>query len=505
MIRILIFILSAVFVAATLTVLFGIDGLIQTEAFGQKLSIHAGFAAGVAIIVIVGAIFVTVWIKDVLALPSKIEAREREARRLRGIQALTRGLEAVAVGDAADAQHHARVARRNLDESSLTRFLTAQAAQLSGDEETAGDNFKLMLEAPETEFLGLRGLYLLASRAGDKTAARAHAERAFRLRSNAAWAFDSVVDLGLERGAWGETREAIATGAKNGAVAPEKARRAEAALLAADAYAAAASGETATALEEAEAAYKLAPALTPGAVLAAQLHAAAGRRARAAKILEQSFAEAAHPALIKTHERLYADETDDRRAGRLKRIADRRPMARDAKLAYAKAALIMDDFKEAIAILEPLLLETATSGDFALMAQAVASGKEGREADAAARPWLERAAAARRDPALGADGEFHFTREGWARLVREFMEHGRIAPPPLEDAPPGLSEDDRRLLAAPPIVVDAGAGLLSDAAPAKESPLRIGKAPDDPGAAEGVSEEAEAAAARAVAAAGRVS
>lgn len=505
MIRILIFILSAVFVAATLTVLFGIDGLIQTTAFGQRLSIHAGAAAGIAIVIFIGAIFLTMWIKDALALPAKIEAREREARRVRGIQALTRGLEAVAVGDAADAQHHARVARRNLDESALTRLLTAQAAQLSGDEATAGDNFTLMLEAPETEFLGLRGLYLLAVRAGDKTGARIHAERAFRLRPNASWAFESVVELGLERGAWGETREAIAIGSKNGAIAPDKAKRAESALIAADAYAAAASGERAEALAEAEAAYKLAPSLAPAAVLAARLHAAAGRRARAAKILEQAFAEAAHPALVKTHERLYADETEERRAGRLKRIADRRPAARESKVAYARAALIMGDFKEAIAILEPLLLETATSGDFALMADAVAGGKEGREADAAARPWLERAAAARQDPTPGADGEFHFTREGWARLVREFMEYGRLAPPPLEDAPPGLSEDDRRLLAAPPIVVDAGAGLLSEAGASKEGPATIRKTPDDPGADGGESEEAEAAAARAVAAAGRVS
>lgn len=498
MIRILIFILAVVFVAATVTILLGVGGLIQAEAFGAKITLHAGFAAAIVIALFVLAIYATSWVKDLIALPAKIEAEAREAHHRRGVEAVTRGLEAVAVGDAADAQHHARVARRHLDDSSLTRFLTAQAAELAGDSRSAAEDFGAMLDHPETEFLGLRGLYLLAERAGDKPRAREFAERAFRLRPNAAWAFRSVVELGLERGAWRETGEAIEMGAKNGAVAPDKARRAEAALLAANAYAAAATGDIGVALDEAERAAKLAPALAPAAVLAARLHAEAGRRARAAKLLEAAFAEAPHPALVEAHERLYRQETDDRRAERLRRIAARRPTARAAKRAEARAALILGEHKEAISILEPLLLETASPADFALMAEAAAAGKSGAEADAAARPWLLRAAAARRDPTPGADGEFHFTREGWARLVKEFMEHGRLAPPPLEEAPPGLSEDDRLLLAAPAVVEDARAGRLIEAPAAAD-------APTDPGSEEKDDDAQSEAAARAVAAAGAVS
>ncbi|MEL7490560.1 MAG: heme biosynthesis HemY N-terminal domain-containing protein [Pseudomonadota bacterium] len=449
MIRVLIFLLSVIFVAGAITYFAGMTDWIEAEAFGSKFDIHAGFAIGALFLSTIGVILLTVWIKDLAALPGKIRARDREAKRTRGVAALTRGLEAVMLGDAADAQHHARVAQRNLQDDGLTRLLTARAAELAGDEKAAGENFTAMLEAPETEFMGLQGLYQKAMRDDDKAAARGFAERAFRLRPNAKWAFDSVFELGLDRGAWGETRDALSTAQKNKVVNADKARRGEAALLTADAYAAALSGDNDLALQEAEAALKLAPSFAPAATLAAEQHHAKGKRNRAAKILEQAFAEAPHPALTKSHFDLFKDEPAEKQAEQLKKIADRKPTAREAKLNVARRLILLEEFDEASGVLEPLLMEKATARETAAMAEAVAGAKG---ADAA-KPWLEQAAAAPRDPSPGADGAFHFTRDGWARLVREYMDHGRLAPPPLEDAPRGLSLDEMKLL-APPVVVE---------------------------------------------------
>ncbi|MBB5517565.1 heme biosynthesis HemY N-terminal domain-containing protein [Amphiplicatus metriothermophilus] len=453
MIRILIFILSAAFAAFLLTFLANMDGRIVGEAFDLRFDIHSGFAFGLALTVVGALIWGTSLVKDLAALPGKLKRKAQDARRERGFVALARGLEAAAVGDAEDARHHARVARRNLGESSLTRLLTAQAAQLAGDDETAKENFRAMLEAPETTFLGLRGLYLQARRAGDKAGALDYAEQAFRLRSNAAWAFESVLELGLERGAWGEMRAAVATALKNRLLSPEKARRAEAALLAADAYAAEASGEKSLALEETEAALKLDAGLAPAAILVARLQAGAGKRAQAAKALEAAFAQAPHPGLLQAYEDLYKDESVETRADALKRFAEHRPDAREAKLALARRHILLGEHDAAAALLEPLLRESATARECALMAEAAAGAGE----EAAARSWLARAAAAPRDAVPGADGAFHLTREGWARLVREYMEHGRLAPAPLEGPPPGLSEDEIKRL-APPAAPPAAAG-----------------------------------------------
>jgi HemY protein len=462
MLRILIFLLSIVFFAFAVTYLASLDNRITGEAFGYKFDGPSGIIVGGLLFAFAAAIYLTHKIKDMLDIPRKLKAREAETRRARGVAALTRGLEAVAVGDAADASHHAKVAQRNLGDMALTRLLTAQAAQLSGDEKAAQESFTAMLEAPETEFLGLKGLYLQAIKAGEARAARDFAERAFRLRGNAQWAFESVYALSLERGAWGDAREALAQGRRNHLIETEKADRANAALLTADAYAAAASDDRAGALRETQAALKLAPGLTPAAALFARIMNEDGKAQNAAKIIENAFAAEPHPALVRIYDRLYADELPEKRAKKLQFLAEKNPTARESQTLKARAHVLLGEFSEAVAVLEPLMGAAPTAFDFALMAQATA-GLSGADAG---RRWLERAAAAPRDPRPGADGEFHFTRAGWARLVREYMEFGRLCPPPLEDAV-GMSAEEIRLLTAPP-PPDAEAAQNEE--PAKEEP-----------------------------------
>lgn len=447
MVRILIFLLSIVFLAGAITYFASLDSRITGEAFGYRFDGPSGLIVGGLFALFLVAIYLTHTVKNLMALPGKLRAREKEARRERGVAALTRGLEAVAVGDAADASHHAKVARRHLDDIALTRLLTAQAAQLSGDETAARSSFSAMLEAPETEFLGLKGLYHQAVKDGDRDKAREYAERAFRLRPNAPWAFESMLDLGLERGAWRQTREAVAQARRNGVAPQDKADRASAALLTADAYAAATSGERKLALNETEAALKLAPGFAPAALLAARLYAEDGRTGKAAKTIEASFAADAHPALVKFYDGLYKDEENEKRAERLRKLAAKNSDSREAALLEARAHNLMEEWAAAVDKLKPLFAQTALGPTaFSLMAAATA----GLYGDEAARPWLERAASAPRDPRPGADGEFLFTREGWARLVREYMDHGRLSPPPLEETAPAMSAEEVRLLTAPP-------------------------------------------------------
>ena len=54
-----------------------------------------------------------------------------------------------------------------LDEPPLTLLLSAQAAQLEGDDQAARGYFEAMLDQPATAFLGLRGLLVQAERTGD--------------------------------------------------------------------------------------------------------------------------------------------------------------------------------------------------------------------------------------------------------------------------------------------------------------------------------------------------
>ncbi|WDI32941.1 heme biosynthesis HemY N-terminal domain-containing protein [Hyphococcus flavus] len=446
MIRILIFLLGLFFFAGAITYFASLDSRITGEAFGMRFDGPSGLIVGGIILAFLAAIYLTHKIKDIIALPAKIRAKDAASKRERGIAALTRGFEAVAVGDGNDAAHHARVARRHLDDEALTRLLRAQAAQLSGDTEAAKASFSAMLEAPESEFLGLKGLYAQAMAAGDTAAAKGYAERAFHLRPNAAWAFQSVFDLGLERGAWRETREALANARKNNLIEEDKANRARAALLTADAYALRSSNKS-EALSDLETALKLAPSFAPAALLAGELHLDAGHKNKAARVVETGFTGAAHPALIKFYDRLYKDESAEKRAERLKKLAEKNPTSDEAALLRARAAMLSEDWQTAIDALEPLVSGGGSAAAYALMAKAIA----GRDGEEAAKPWMEHAASAPRDPRPGADGEFHLTRDGWARLVREYMDYARLSPPPIEEAAEGLSADEVRLLLAPPV------------------------------------------------------
>ena len=58
-----------------------------------------------------------------------------------------------------------------LNEPPLTMLLSAQAAQLNGDDGAATGYFEAMLERKETEFLGLRGLLNHALKRDDRVKA----------------------------------------------------------------------------------------------------------------------------------------------------------------------------------------------------------------------------------------------------------------------------------------------------------------------------------------------
>jgi HemY protein len=113
-------------------------------------------AALVVGIVVAGLVFAL--LRLVFLGPGAFLRGRRERRRRAGYRALTQGMVAVAAGDAEEAARQAKKADVLLAEPPLTLLLSAQAAQLNGDEDAARNYFSAMLGRGETEFLGLRGL-----------------------------------------------------------------------------------------------------------------------------------------------------------------------------------------------------------------------------------------------------------------------------------------------------------------------------------------------------------
>lgn len=350
-------------------------------------------AIGAAIVVIA---FLWALLRRLLGGPRAFSRRRREKRRRAGYRALTQGMVAVAAGDPDEAQRQARKADVLLADPPLTLLLSAQAAQLNGDEDAARKYFTAMLNRPETEFLGLRGLLTQALREGDRGTALRLTERARSLRPRTQWVLASLFDLQARERRWDEAQETIAEIIKRKAMPPEIARRHNAALFYERSREADADGRPRDALQHVARAVSLAPDFTAAVRRHAELLQREGRARQAAKALEAGWRHQPHPALVGAWHALEPHETALDRVKRMERLAGANPGHPESRIALAGAALSAQLWGEARRQLEPIMGEaSATPRVCRLMAEL----EEAEHGDhAAARQWLERTATAPPDP-----------------------------------------------------------------------------------------------------------
>ncbi len=159
--------------------------------------IETPFLVAVALFVL---IFIAAWFlwglfRRLWRSPRSMGDYWRFRKNRKGYESLSRGIIAAGAGDAAAASKHAAIAGNALADEPLVNVLAAQAAQLKGDRASVKRIFEAMTKSPDTEALGLRGLFAEARQAGDTLAARVHAERALKLNPRLAWASSAVLQL----------------------------------------------------------------------------------------------------------------------------------------------------------------------------------------------------------------------------------------------------------------------------------------------------------------------
>ncbi len=330
-------------------------------------------------------------------------------RQKRGLDALSSGMIAVGAGDKANATRYAIQARKSLPNEPLTHLLRAQAAQLSGDRATARRIFEAMLSSPDTEQLGLRGLYLEAKREGEPEAEGQFAQRALRLNPKLAWPAEALFDLQCKQGRWGDALETLASAHKYGQIDKHAADRRRAVLLTARAQELEEQNPD-TALSLALEAHGLAPDLTPAAAIAGRIYAGRGSTAKAAKVIQKTWAKFPHPDLATAYAFARIGDSPRDRLDRVKQLAALNPHSPESGIAVAKAAIEAKAYGEARHALSPLAEDRLTRRVAALMARIESEqhGDKGR-----VREWLARAVNAPRDPAWTADG---VVAEDWSAI-----------------------------------------------------------------------------------------
>jgi HemY protein len=394
--RTLFFLIQLALLVAAAVFLADRPGEVRVDWHGWRIETSAALVALVLVAIAwVLSIVFALW-RRLKRAPREMAVARRERRREAGYEALGRGLAAVAAGDAVEARRLARKASGLLDEPPLTRLLSAQAAQLSGDEAEARRQFEAMRADPATEFLGLRGLLSKALRDGDRKAALVLAERALVLQPTAPWLLVQTFELQSEAGHARAALTTLAEAAGRGAIEKDRARRARAVLLtavAADTQGATENtGEAKHLLTEA---VDLAPGFTPAAVALSRVLAASGGERKAIKLLERAWATNPHPDLAQAWLALKGEAAPLDRLRWLQRLAAAGSPGRDSNLVLAEASLDAGLWGEARRLLQDLIADPSPKVA-RLMARI---DLEERNDSEAARAWLERAqTAASADP-----------------------------------------------------------------------------------------------------------
>ncbi|HYD15005.1 MAG TPA: heme biosynthesis HemY N-terminal domain-containing protein, partial [Hyphomicrobium sp.] len=202
MLRLVLFLLGVIALASGLAWLADRPGslLLTWQGYEIETSVFRAvviFAVVLGLVVLAWTILTQVW-----SSPAALSRFLTRRRQRRGLDALSSGMIAIGAGDRSMATRYAMQARKSLPNEPLTHLLRAQAAQLSGDKATARRIFEAMLGSPDTEQLGLRGLFLEAGREGEHEAQRQFAERALRLNPKLSWPVEALFDLQCKAGDW---------------------------------------------------------------------------------------------------------------------------------------------------------------------------------------------------------------------------------------------------------------------------------------------------------------
>ena len=396
MIRIIAFVVAVIVVAAVATWISEPPGRVEI-AWGDYMVetspgvLAAAIAVAAAVVLVITAVVRFVWIG-----PRRIALARRRRRERLGYRALTQGLVAAAAGDPKRARRFARRADALLEEPPLTLLLSAQAAQLEGDDHAARGYFEAMLEQPATAFLGLRGLLVQAERTGDTTGALELAERAFALRPETPWVLTALLEMQTRAGRWSDALGTVKRALRHGAVSEDVGRRRQAGLLFERARALREQGEVKEALRIADEARAVDASFLPSALLSSGLAKEAGRDSAAQRAVTEAWRHCPHPALGRLFLALHADRSAAERLKRVETLVADNSDHAESLMLLANHALDAKQWGTARRHLERAAAERPTAGAYRLLARL----EEAETGDGeAVRRRLQQASEAPPDPA----------------------------------------------------------------------------------------------------------
>jgi len=400
MLRILLFFVIVAALAFAGSWLADRPGIMTLDWQGYVIETSITAAALFGLVVLAACLVLWRVFRLITKSPTLMSQYFKGRKRDQGYAALSKGMIAVGAGDAATAQQMTKSAAKLLPNEPLTKLLTAQTAQLTGQQGTALDTFEAMTGARDTKLLGLRGLFVEAQRQHNAEAARYYAEEALKIAPKAPWAGNALFDFQCAGGDWDGALRTLQLHIENKMIDKPTARRRRAVLLTALAMELE-DPNPQKALSLALEAHGLDIGFVPAATLAGRLSTRLGNIKRAAKVTEETWRKTPHPELMDAFARARPGDSKRDRLKRVTTLAQKTAHHRESQLAIAAAAIEAEDWTTARQKLEHLVENDPSVRVCHLMAD-LEDGETGNQARV--RFWLRRAASVPRDPAWTADG-----------------------------------------------------------------------------------------------------
>jgi len=436
-------------------------GRVSVDWQGWRIDLSVGVLVLLVDLIVVVAVVVSRFWGAIRRVPGRFLDMRRTGRRDRGYKALTQGMGAVAAGDVGEARRWARKADALLDDPPLTMLLSAQAAQLGGEEAAARRYFEAMLDHPDTAFLGVRGLLMQSLKTGDTVEALRLAERAYKLRPETGWVVDQLFELQVESGLWSEANEVIASAIRRKTLPASRARRRRAAVLVEHSRVAEAEGDADTAFSRAGEAHNLDPTLVPATLALARLYTARDRAVKAERLVEEAWARAPNPELAAMYGEIISATDPLARVKKFQRLFSFRPDHPESHIALAEVSLAARLWGEARKHLKAAAGTAPTARVCRLMAELDENENGDMEAS---RKWLARATTAAPDEAWVCN-DCGAVAGAWTALCGNCSSFGSLA----WQAPP------RAVRLAAPEAATRSRPVALPAKPKPGAPARAGK------------------------------
>ncbi len=375
-------------------------GHVTIEWLGYRLEPPIGLLMLAVLVFAVAVVIVYRILRAILGTPKRIGRALSDSKRRRGYKALSQGMVAVAAGDAQEASRWSRRADDLLEDPPITLLLSAQAAQLNGDEKAAEKYFNAMLEKPETRFLGLRGLLMQALREGDHPRALGYVKQAHAMRPKTPWVVTNLFELSQRSGDLEGAAQALKQAVKIKAIDKAEGDHKGAVITLARAERMLAEGRKEDAFSQARLADRSAPDFLAAALLHARLAVERKAYREAAKVVERSWPRTPSAELAALYRRAAPEAKPLEQVKRFTKLAALNPGHRESLLAVAEANLEAELWGEVRRHLSQLVTLDGEDPPRAQVCRLMARLEEAERKDsAAARRWLERAAVAPPDPA----------------------------------------------------------------------------------------------------------